>query len=81
MATSLDVYVAGAHRHAMDAKERIFRAQDNLSLAYTRAAAIVDAREQRATMRRLDRMQRRLAKVRRELEQLDNDHKREGARS
>lgn len=57
-----------AHRHAMAAKECTFTAQDEVSRAW---ASQSPNRRRAALLRKLER---RLAKVRTELEQLDNDY-------
>lgn len=59
--------VARVHAFAMAAKECIFSAQDAASLAWS---AGEPGPKRRALLKKLDR---RLAKVRRELEELDND--------
>lgn len=59
-----------AHARAIDAKECVFKAQDALSLAW------IDHAEQRpgaAPVRVLRKLERRLGKVRAELEALDVD--------
>lgn len=64
-----------AHAAAMDAKEAVFRAQDRLSEAWQEHAS----RETRGDRdlprdRTLVQIERRLAKVRAELETLDRDY-------
>jgi hypothetical protein len=69
---SVRTFVEGTYRHAMDAKERVFRAQDNLSLAFSQAAEIQNAREHRKMMRDLDRIAAQLTRARHALERVDN---------
>lgn len=66
--------VAAAHVASMSAKDSIFRAQDALSRAWS-AHAEAEARGDRDLKRDrlLRKMERRLARCRTELEQLDNE--------
>ncbi len=57
--------ITEAHRRAMLAKEAVFKAQDATSLAWDGATD-----SERKLLRKIEK---RLAKVRFELEQLDND--------
>jgi hypothetical protein len=65
------------HRFAMAAKECTFTAQDALSLAWNRGQRATGrqpgTRRKRETL--LRKLERRLARVRAELEQLDNDYR------
>lgn len=65
--------IDAAHHFAMAAKECTFTAQDAVSRAWTELATpdmSVAARRRRTLLKKIER---RLAKVRRELEELDND--------
>lgn len=62
------------HTAAMLAKESIFRAQDALSLAWTAHAETEERFGRDAARKRLlCKMEKRLARCRAELEQLDNE--------
>lgn len=64
---------AEAHRRAMAAKTCIFSAQDALSLAWSELA---EGRSTAKLAPLLRKLERRLARVRTELDQLDNDYRR-----